>query len=372
MRTVLLAALLVCAARSAADEPAPLLKPVVPTGSATRVRFPVTEGFPKTMQFKAQLPNGKKKSELVSVVVAFDTLAGQSYVSAKNVERWGYDPKVKELVLPELVIAVTQPAPAKSAKGTDATLRLVNVKLTVVEAPGSGDATVYQSDLSLSASNIYYGSERAAEPRVSFADKFVEFTAPPGLVKKLNTSDAPVPPVTNTDDDKRTIAAVPMVTRGGPVFGYIAVNGQDSYKTADGKMVPVVGTVGSLNNWDAGVMLTLGTARGCKVEFEQAGDGTEGTSAFGKADVGRGKLKELRLEIVTGPGLKDKKDFVLKDVPVMVNKNASDGFLTIGPKFINEHFKDAVYAAGPDGVWKLHGRVNPDVFADPKTRPKKP
>jgi hypothetical protein len=206
MRTVLLAALLVCAARSAADEPAPLLKPVVPTGSATRVRFPVTEGFPKTMQFKAQLPNGKKKSELVSVVVAFDTLAGQSYVSAKNVERWGYDPKVKELVLPELVIAVTQPAPAKSAKGTDATLRLVNVKLTVVEAPGSGDATVYQSDLSLSASNIYYGSERAAEPRVSFADKFVEFTAPPGLVKKLNTSDAPVPPVTNTDDDKRTIA----------------------------------------------------------------------------------------------------------------------------------------------------------------------
>lgn len=370
MRTVLLAALLVCAARSAADEPAPLLKPVVPTGSATRVRFPVTAGFPKSMQFNAQVPNGKKKSELLPVTVAFDTLAGQSYVSAKNVEKWGYDPKVKELVLPELVIAVAQPAPAKSAKGSDATLRLVNVKLTVVDAPGSGDASIFQSDLSLSASAIYYGSERTTEPRVSFRDKFVEFTAPAGLVKKLSTSDLPVPPVTNTADDTRAVAAVPMVARGGPVFAFVSVNGQDSYKLADGKTVPVVGTVGSLNNWDAGVMLTLGMARGCKVEFDQKG--VEGTSATGKSEVGRGKLKELRLELATGPGLKEKKDFVLKDVPVMVNLNASDGPLTIGPKFINDHFKDAVYAAGPDGMWKLHGRANPDAFVDPKTRPKKP
>lgn len=372
MRTVLLASLLVCAARSAADEPAPLLKPVLPTGSATRVRFPVTPGFPKSMQFKAQVPNGKKKSELIPVTVAFDTLVGQSYVSAKNVEKWGYDPKLKELVLPELVIATAQPAPAKSAKGSDATLRLVNVKLTVVEAPGSGDASIFQSDLSLSASNIYYGSERTAEPRVSFADKFVEFTAPAALVKRLSTSAAPLPPVTGTDDDKRVVAAVPMVSRGGPVFAFVSVNGHDSYKTADGKTVPVVGTVGSLNNWDAGVMITLGMARGCKVEFDQAKGGAEGTSAVGKSEVGRGKLKELRFEIATGPGLKEKKDFVLKDVPVMVNLNASDGFLTIGPNFINRHFKDAVYAAGSDGVWKLHGRVNPETFADPKTRPKKP
>lgn len=372
MRTALLASLLALAARSAAAEPAPLLKPVVPTGSATRVRFPVSPGFPKTMQFKAQLPNGKKKSELLPVTVAFDTLAGQSYVSAKNVEKWGYDPKLKELVLPELVIAVAQPAPAKSAKGSDATLRLTNVKFTVVESPGSGDASIFGCDLSLSASSVYYGSERATEPRVSFADKFVEFTAPAALVKKLSTSDTPVPPITGTDDDKRVVAAVPMVARGGPVFAFVSVNGQDAYKGSDGKPIPVAGTVGSLNNWDAGVMLTLGMARGCKVEFDQAAAGGEGTSVFGKSEVARGKLKELRLEVVTGTGLKEKKDIVLKDVPVMVNKNASDGPLTIGPNFINRHFKDAVYAAGSDGVWKLHGRVKPDLFADPKARPKQP
>jgi len=99
---VLLPAAVVCAALAArADDPAPLLKPVAPAGGQLRVRLPVEPGFPKTMRFSAQVPNGKKKSELLDVTVALDTLPGQSYITAKKLESWGYAvPKGKEFLLP--------------------------------------------------------------------------------------------------------------------------------------------------------------------------------------------------------------------------------------------------------------------------------
>ena len=57
---------------------------------------------------------------------------------------------------------------------------------------------------------------------------------------------------------------------------------------------------------------------------------------------------------------------------MFVDKNNSGHFLWVGPRFVEEHFKDPVYACGTDGVWKLHGRVKPDLLLDVKTRPKKP
>ena len=45
-----------------------------------------------------------------------------------------------------------------------------------------------------------------------------------------------------------------------------------------------------------------------------------------------------------------------------------------GEKGFDPAQPDAVYALGPDGTWKLHGRIKPNILEDPKTRtpPKKP
>src|SRR5262245_10365392 len=120
------------AALTAADEPAPLLKPVTPTGTGLRVRLPVTPGFPKAVTFPAKLPNGKKKTEQIDVTVTFDCLPNPSYVTTKKIEEWGYDvPKGKEFTLPELTFTTAQIAP-KPTKGSDVVMRLTNVKFTVV------------------------------------------------------------------------------------------------------------------------------------------------------------------------------------------------------------------------------------------------
>jgi hypothetical protein len=358
-------------AASAADEPPPpLLKPVTPAGAQQlRVRLPVTPGSPKTMSFNARL-KGKKQSEMIDVTVALDTLPGKSYVTTKKLQSWGYDvPKDKEFLLPELTFTAAQIAP-KPMKGHDTAVRLTNIKLTVIDTPASSDDTVYLCDLSLSATTLYLGNERAMEPRISFGDKFFELTVPTTIAKRPGTEDAQLVEVTASADTKLVPVYAPIVTRAGiPVFGYAAVNGQDAYKTADGKSVPVSVAVSSITNVPSGVVVTLGLARGCKIEMDQTAAGLGATGVDTKSEFIPGKIKELRLAVNTGPGLKTVKDIVIKDLAVLVDKNQSEGYMLLGQKFMDEFFADAVYSGTGDG-WKLHGRLDPALLFDIKTRPK--
>lgn len=358
-------------AARAADEPAPLLKPVTPAGGQLRVRLGVTPGFPKTMSFHAQVPKAKKKSELIDVTVALDTLPGKSYITAKKLESWGYDvPKDKEFLLPELVITAAQVAP-KPTKGHDAVVRLTNIKLSVIDNPASTDNTIYFCDMSLSSTSLYQGGERALEPRVSFGDKFLELTVPPAITKRPGTDDAKVVDVTGTDT-KNVPAFGAMTSRGGlQVFSYASVNGLDTYKTPEGKTFPVNVAVSSITNSPTGVVVTLGLVRGCKIEMDNAAKGMGATGVEAKSEFVPGKIKELRLAVNTGPGLKTVKDLVIKDLPVLIDKNQSEGYMLIGQKFMDTYFVDGVYAADVNG-WKLHGRVDPDLLQDVKMRPKPP
>jgi hypothetical protein len=356
----------------AADDPAPLLKPITPPGVSLRVRFPVTPGFPKTMSFNAQVPRGKKKSELIDVTVAVETLPDKSYVTAKKLESWGYEvPKDKEFILPELVITTAQVAP-KPAKGQDVVVRLSNLKLAVIDNPASTDETVYRCDISLSFATFCYGNERALEPRLSFGDKFFELTAAADKTKRPGTSDAPLPEITSSADTKLVPAYATMTAqRGLQLFSYATINGLESFKTPDNKVVPVNVLVSSITNTQSGVLVTLGLARGCKIEMDQTAGGMAAMGVDAKSEFIPGKIKELRLAVHTGPGLKTVKDIVIKDLPVMVDKNRSDSFMFVGQKFMDTYFVDGVYAGTADS-WKLHGRVDPDLLQDIKMRPKPP
>jgi hypothetical protein len=365
---VLLSAALI----AAADEPAPLLKVVAPTGTNVRVRFLVTPGYPKPMFFTAQVPKAKKKSELLDVKVAYDSIPNPSYISVKRLENWGYEvPKgAKEFLLPELFISAVQVAP-KATKGSDVVVRLANIKLTLVPETAGQNDTIHECDLCLSALALFGGNERTMEPRLSFADKFLEMTVPPAMIAKRLGTDGTAPEVSVSADTKLAPSFGPLVLRSGlPMFAYAAIDGQDSYKLPDGKtVVPVNVMVSSISNMPDGVMVTLGLARGVKLDFNANAAGQAAVGVEAKSEFIPGKIKELRLGVHTGPGMKAQKDLVIKDVPVFVDKNVSEGYMMIGQKFIDTYFVDGVYLHAGDG-WKLHGRVNPELLFDIKTRKK--
>jgi hypothetical protein len=347
---------------AAADDPPPLVKPVAPAGAAARVRVPVKEDADTFMQFKARIPNPKKKGEMIAVKVLIDTLPNTGVVGLKTWQDWGFEiPGNRTGVIPELIIPAGQIAP-KAAKGGDVEFRVANVKVDIVE-PAAGEEAVYgKCDLWLSLRDLTGGADKTFEPRVHFADKFIELTAPGVALKKLNASDVKFPDLKATGGD-----LVPCSGQLGstiPTFAFAAVNGFTQYTTPTGRVERVNVAVSSItNSAPPGILMTLNTARGCGVVMEKLPrDG----------DVVAGKVREFRLGLQSGAGFKAQKDFVLKDVTIQVIDDKTQSFVWLGPRFVETYFKDGVYGCGPDGTWRLYGRVNPDFLDDIKNRPKKP
>ncbi len=364
--TLLLAAGLSSVAVLAAD-PEPLLKPVTPRSTAARIRVATLEEDPVFYHLAARAPKAKAaKGEMMDVTVAFDNRSGKSYVTAKKWRSWGYEvPANKSTVLSELVIPGTQIAP-KPKSGRDANIRLRNVKLEIIEPPGGVD-TVLQSDLLLSLHEITRGAERTFEPRFYFADKFLELTVPTTAIIRPESDGMDDPPEpTVATDEKLVTAACPTVIRKEPVLGFASIDGKVRYQLADGSYENVNVVVSSAMTGD-NPMISIGTARGCGITIEDGKD-VNGLSVGNDLDLGVGKLKEFRLGMMTGPGLKTAQDLVLKDVKVFIDKHDSGHIVYIGPRFIRTHFTDPVYALGTDGVWRLHGRIKPELLQSIKTR----
>lgn len=336
-----------------AAEPAPLVKPVTPAGGA-RVRLPMT-GKTATSAFKARIPRPKGKSgEAADITLHVGTLSGGTRASIQQWKAWGFEvPENRLGVIPELVIPGAQIAP-KPAKGRDVEFRLANVKVSLYEAPG-GEKGGINNALGIPLSVLTGGADRAVEPRVHFADRFIELSAPTSAVKRLNAGDPTSPDPQVTADDKLLPAFVPM---NGAMVGFVSVNGQTRYTRSTGKVEPVVAGL----NIGAGAPITMSVsmARGCGVELDKEVRPTSG------------KVGELRLGPITGPGVKGQKDFVLKNVTVAISGSEDHSFIWLGSAFAEEYFKDGVYGCGPDGGWRLHGRVKPEHLDDQKNRPKKP
>jgi hypothetical protein len=353
-----------------ANEPGPLLKPVVPASTGIRVRIPVVEERGTTMQFKAQIPKAKgKKGETIDVTVAIETMPGPSYVSAKLWQSWGYEiPANKTAVLAELSVPATQIAP-KISKGRDVQVKFPSIAMEIVEPPGNSEK-VRGCDLFLSLKELTKNADRTFETRFYFQDKYLELTVPSGAVKRQGSGDEAPPEPAITADPNLVVVAGPTVIRGGPLMAYCSINGLTQYKTPEGKIELVNAGISSTSDWPTGILLTMGTARGCGVETELDKDG-KGLGATFETVVLKGRVKEFRLGIKTGSGTNTQKDLVIQDLTVWIDRSNSGHLVWLGPQFLATYFKDPIYACGSDGLWQLHGRVKSDLLQDIKTRPKK-
>lgn len=352
---------------TAADAPAPLVKPVTPA-SGVRVRVPVEEDAKTFMQFKALIahPKGKKgeKGETIAVKVMVDTLNSYPRVELKNWKAWGFEvPQNRIGVIPEIVISGAQLSP-KPAKGRDVEFRITNAKVTIVESAAGQDSVGGGCDILLGLRDITGGADRTSEPRVYFGDKFLELSAPNTSVKKLNTGEMSSPEPAATAGDLVPTAGTLTGNTSAPVFAFASVNSHTRYTLTTGKIETVNVGVSSFANYEApGIAMTLNTALGCGVDMEKLPrDGA----------LGVGKVKELRLEMLTGTGFKVKKDFVLKDVTVLVSEDKTNAFVWLGPRFVEKYIADCVYGCGSDGVWRMHGRVKAELLEDTKTRMREP
>ena len=363
-RLLVAALFLTLVAFAGAADPLPVVKPVVPGGGSVRVRIPLGPPKAELTQFKAHIPKPKgKKGETIDITVGVSIQPGNPGVSLQQWKAWGFDvPDNRMGVLPELIIPGAQLAP-KPTKGRDVEFRITNLKLSIQEVAG-GDTAGLTNTIGLSLRELTGGADRAFEPRVYFADRFLELTAPGAAVKKLNAGDMTSPDPQLTADDKLAPGFIPFTTAAYPLVVFVSVNGQTQYISAKGDTLPVIGGMASSGMAPPGIIMSVNMARGCGVELNKEMGPTTG------------KVRELRFGLMTGSGFKAQKDLVLKDVTVWISNDESSSFIWLGPAFADTYFKDGVYGCASDGVWRLHGRVKPELIEDVKTRkpvqPKKP
>ncbi|HJZ55232.1 MAG TPA: hypothetical protein VKE74_09750 [Gemmataceae bacterium] len=355
-------------ASSAQPAKEPLLKAVTPPAGQVRVRVPLAEGMTKAIQMRAQVPHPKKKGETIEITVALDTI-NRSMVTAKMLENWGYPaPTGKTFVLPELLIVGNQLAP-KSAKGSDVLVRITNLKMDVIEAAPDGGSQLFNADMVMLLPDLLKVASRPAEPRFHFNERFLDLTIPPTLVRRPGTGEEPMPEPEAPPDPKLATVACPLSLTPGLSFTSASVNGTDTFHMPDGKTHTVVPMLASCTHGGNGVIMNIGMARALKLDVDLTKDATAGMSTDKKLRLIEYKLKELRVGVLSGPGLKVAQELVFTDIPIWIEVIDSDPGLWIGYPFIATHFKDAVLAITPDGTAKLHGRVNPELIKDP--RPKK-
>lgn len=370
MRVALGLTLLTLSLAFGADEPAPLLKPVAPGRDHIRVRMATLEDGAGFYHIKARVPKAKNKEEAVEITVAFECRQGRSCVSVKKWRSWGFDvPANRMVVLPELVIPGSQLAP-KLTRGWNVDVKLTNLRLEVIDPPGNA-GTILGCDLFLSLSEVTKNADKSFEPRLYFGDQFLEMTFPTSAIQRGN-GEGTAPGDATVNSDKALVPVTGLMTTRGPLtFAYASINGHDRQKGADGRDGPLSVTIGSTTNSTSGVVISYSMARAFGIE-EVDGKELSGTGTDFKTTISKGVIKELRIGLRTGQEVKTQSDLVLKDVVVWIDKNDKTNAMLLGPKFFREYFQDPVYACDREGVWRLHGRVKPELLKDVKTRPKKP
>jgi hypothetical protein len=370
---VLLAAIVAMApqlgATSAQPVKEPLLRAVTPPAGQFRVRIPLAEGNDKAIQMQARVPNPKAKGDRSEITVGLDTI-NRSMVTTKMLEKWGYSaPPGKPFVLPELLIAAHQLAP-KPTKTSDVFLRVTNLKLDVLEAAPDGGGQLFNADMILLLPDLLKVATRSAEPRFHLHERFLDLTVPPAAVRRPGTGLELMPEPDTPPDPKLAVIACPLNPTPGLSFTSASINGIDTFQMPDGKIHRVTPLLSTGTHGGSGVVMTIGMARALKLDVDLTRDASPGMTTEKRVRVIEYKLKEFRVGVLTGPGLKTPQELVFTEFTIWIDVVDSDAGLWIGYPFITRYFKDAVLAISPDGTAKLHGRVDPEHIKEPRAKKK--
>jgi len=335
----------------------PLVKPVVPAKTMTRVEFPLKEGDGKPYQIDGLLTPftlGKENAKPVTVGLS----SGYPMATVNAIKSWGYAATPgKPFTLPSLTLI----GEAKiSGKPALVHIKLTNLVLNVVKSAFGSEDNVSGADLQISLAQTLLAPAGQSELWMTFDENAsLQVSYPTTAVKKAEEVEERKVPETKPEAERVPVKLT--LTPSDYGLAMIAFHGKPSIYKAKYCGFDVSMTSKGL------VYTTMPTVSEYKLK---PGEGefavVEGADRVSK--VGKATAKDLRLTAATGAGLKAPLDLYFEAVPLQIDAEAQNFAIFIGPGYLKQFLQAPILAVGTDGIPRLYGYAEKNVTLDPKVK----
>lgn len=352
LRFAILASLL--ASTAAFGEP--LVKPVVPAKTMTRVDYILTEGESKPFMISGFVPSKASKDKQTPVKVGVSS--GYPMVTVLALKTWGYEAQAgKQFTLPSLVLAGEAKVMGKPAL---VQIKLSNIVLNVVKSAYGSDENVSGADLQIALSQTLLAPAGQSELWMTFDDNAVlQVSYPNAAVKKVG--DAEERKIVEAKPDENRVPVKLTLSTGDYGFGMVAFHGKPA--VAKAKLCGFDVSMTSKNL----VYATMPTTREYQLKPDD-GDFKVVEGADRVSKVGMGTAKDLRLTAATGAGLKTPLDLYFEALPINIDAEAQQFAIYIGPGYLKQFLQVSLLAVGSDGIPRLYGYAEKGLTLDPKAK----
>ena len=341
---------------SAASGAEPLVKPVVPAKTMTRVDFPLTEGDGKPFMIAGFVSPKATKEQPAAVKIGLSST--YPMVTVLALKHWGYDAVPGKLfTLPSLILVGEAKVMGKPAQ---VQVKLSNIALNVVKTAFGSDENVSGADLQISLLQTLLAPAGQSELWMTFEDNAVlQANYPTAAVKKTGPADERKIAEATPDVDRVPVKLT--LTPGELGFSMVAFHGKPA--VAKAKLCGFDVSMTAMNL----VYVTMPTTREYMLKPDD-GDFAVVEGADRVSKVGKGTAKDLRLTAATGAGLKLPLDLYFETVPLNIDAEAQQFAIYLGPGYFKKFVQAPLLAIGSDGIPRLYGYAAKGATLDPKAK----
>lgn len=348
----------------------PLVKPVVPGKSYTRVEYPLKGGNGECFHFKATTPTQKsgKNKDLPSTTpnvaeIEVGLCSTLPMITVKTAEKWGYNNvgAGQKLTIPSILLTGEA---TLMGKRCEVNIKLTNIVVDVYKAAYGTDEKILGADILLTPEQLWLVSPNLSEFWMTFEENATaQVSYPTTQVKKVKEfddkpsatevkADAELLPVRiplqpkSYNFDMKVLHATPVGTKSKNCMLEIAFTNRDY------------------------VYMTRGMADEYKIKL-----GDDAPMVFGADMTIKGAsavASNVRLTSASGAGWKTPVEMHYKEIGMLIGLEAMHSNMCLTPGYLIPRIQQMLLAVGTDGIPRIYGYTNKDMTIDPKkTEPKK-
>lgn len=342
----------------------PLVKPVVPGKTFTRVEFPLQGGKGKAFHFAGTVPTLKSIKGsgssgggpgVAEIRVGLCTTLPMA--SVKTLQSWGYEVTAgQRFTIPSIMLIGET---IVKGKREVAEVKLTSLVVNVFRNTYGSEDKALGADVLLTPDQLHLASAGQSEFWMTFDENATAQISYPA--KQVKTTGSML-------EDRPAVAEAKV----DPEWLPVRIPLQPSNYFFDMKVLNGISSVGKSKNCSLEIAFTnkdyVYITRPMAVEYGiKLGDDAPMTFGGDTRNMSAaGVASNIRLVAASGAGWKNPIDMEYKEVKLTIGLEPEQPSMCLTPGYLSPRIQSMLLAVGTDGIPRLHGYTEKGFTADPK------